>query len=104
VKVSLDYTVYIWVHLHPEIHIFQKKGTKAVTGAVPFQKVNFFSVLSANMYILSVNIYILGAIMYILGVNMYILGANMYILSVNIYILGVNMYILVANMYILGFL
>jgi len=46
----------------------QKKGTKAVTGAVPFQKVNFclFKVLICT----------------ILGVNMYILGANKYILGV----------------------
>jgi len=38
----------------------QKKGTKAVTGAVP---------LGANMYILGVNMYIFGANKYILGVN-----------------------------------
>jgi len=52
----------------------QKKGTKAVTGAVPFQKVS-----GANMYILSVNMYILGANLHISGGNMYILSANMYI-------------------------
>jgi len=39
----------------------QKKGTKAVTGAVPFQKGKLLSILGANMYILGANMYILGA-------------------------------------------
>jgi len=29
----------------------QKKGTKAVTGAVPFQRGNLLSILGTNMYI-----------------------------------------------------
>jgi len=45
--------------------ILRKKGTKAVTGAVPFQKSKLLSISGAKMYILSVN-------MCILGVNMYI--------------------------------
>jgi len=43
------------------IYTLRKKGTKAVTGAVPFQKVNFYF----NMYILGVNMYSLGANVYI---------------------------------------
>jgi len=47
----------------------QKKGTKAVTGAVPFK---LLSISGANMYILGANMNNWGANMYILGVNMYI--------------------------------
>jgi len=42
----------------------QKKSTKAVTGAVAFQKVNFCQFLGANMYILSASMYILDTNMY----------------------------------------
>jgi len=42
-----------------------RKSTKAVTGAVSFQKGKLLSISGAKMYILSVN-------MCILGVNMYI--------------------------------
>lgn len=27
-RVSLDYTVYIWVHLHPEMHVLRPVHTK----------------------------------------------------------------------------
>jgi len=52
---------YIYVTNEATLFIYtlRKKGTKAVTGAVPFQKVNFYF-----------NMYILGANKYILGVNM----------------------------------
>jgi len=43
----------------PSLHS-QKKGTKAVTRAVPFQKGKLLSILGTNMYILG-NKYILGA-------------------------------------------
>jgi len=33
----------------------RKKGTKAVTGAVPFQKGKLLSILGTNMYILGAN-------------------------------------------------
>jgi len=33
----------------------QKKGTKAITGAVPFQKGKLLSILGANMYISGAN-------------------------------------------------
>jgi len=40
----------------------EKKGTKVVTGAVPFQKGKLLSILGANMYIKAlINMYILGA-------------------------------------------
>jgi len=55
--------------LHTTCPQSQKKGTKAVTGAVPFQKAKLLSILGANMDILGANIDILG--------DMYILGANM---------------------------
>jgi len=35
--------------------VFQKKGTKVVTGAVPFQKGKLLSILGAIMYILGAN-------------------------------------------------
>jgi len=57
----------------------QKKGTKAITGAVHFQKGKLLSILGINMDILGANMDILGANMYILGANIYILGAIMYI-------------------------
>jgi len=39
----------------------KKKGTKAVTGAVTFQKGKLLSILGAIMNILGANMYILGA-------------------------------------------
>ncbi len=39
-------------------YILRKKGTKAVTGTVPFQIVHLFYLLAANMYILGTNIYL----------------------------------------------
>jgi len=42
-----------------------KKGTKAVTGAVPFQKGKLLSILGTNLYSFGANMYILGANMYI---------------------------------------
>jgi len=60
--------------LRAHFYTLRKKGTKAVTGAVPFQKQNFF-ILGANVYILGAIMNILGAIMNILGAIMYILGA-----------------------------
>jgi len=41
-------------HIHLHNCTLRKKGTKAVTGALPFQKVNFCP-LGANMYILGAN-------------------------------------------------
>jgi len=68
--------MFLWNLKHlsvpPLTATLRKKGTKAVTGAVPFQKTS----VRFNMYILGGNMYILGANMYILGANMYILGAN----------------------------
>jgi len=59
----------------------RKKGTKAVTGAVPFQKVHFvlqWYILVPKLYILPLKMYILGPKMYILTPKMYILGPKMY--------------------------
>jgi len=37
------------------MYTLRKKGTKAVTGAVLFQKVKLLSILGTNMYILGTN-------------------------------------------------
>jgi len=55
-----------------QIHSQKKEGTKAVTGAVPFQKVHFLHPKAAYWYILAPKMYILAPEMYILVPKMYI--------------------------------
>jgi len=57
----------LFSYFFPKKHMHSQKKrycTKAVTGAVPFQKGKLLSMLGTNMYILGANMYILGANMY----------------------------------------
>jgi len=79
-------------------YTLRKKGTKAVTGAVPFQKVHFCTIATLVVHIST----ILLPKMYTLTPKMYILGPKIDILAPEMDILATKMYILTTKMYLLA--